>query len=69
MILNGEIFRFDLDTLKWSVVGKLPYRIKTTLVGFWNGWFYFTSGQRDKGPHDPAPRKIIGEIWRTKLSF
>ncbi|KNA10430.1 hypothetical protein SOVF_144480 [Spinacia oleracea] len=69
MILNGEIFRFDLDTLKWSVIGKLPYRVKTTLVGFWDGWFYFTSGQRDKGPDDPAPRKVIGEIWRTKLSF
>ncbi|XP_057549738.1 kelch repeat-containing protein At3g27220 [Amaranthus tricolor] len=69
MILNGEIFRFDLDTLKWSVIGKLPYRVKTTLVGFWDGWFYFTSGQRDKGPDDPSPRKVIGEIWRTKLSF
>ena len=54
---------------QWSVVGKLPYRVKTTLVGFWDGWLYFTSGQRDKGPDDPAPRKVIGEMWRTKLSL
>ncbi|KAL3528497.1 hypothetical protein ACH5RR_007819 [Cinchona calisaya] len=67
MTLVGEVFQFQLDTLKWSVVGKLPYRVKTTLVGFWNGWLYFTSGQRDKGPDDPAPRKVIGEMWRTKL--
>lgn len=54
---------------KWSVIGKLPYRVKTTLVGFWNGWLYFTSGQRDKGPDDPSPRKVIGEMWRTKLKL
>ncbi|GAB2253444.1 hypothetical protein Droror1_Dr00006291 [Drosera rotundifolia] len=69
MILVGEVFRFDLNTEKWSVIGKLPFRIKTTLVGFWDGWLYFTSGQRDKGLDDPSPRKVIGEMWRTKLSF
>ncbi|KAH9792113.1 hypothetical protein KPL71_003991 [Citrus sinensis] len=51
----------------WSVIGKLPYRIKTTLTGFWDGWLYFTSGQRDRGPENPQPRKVIGEMWRTKL--
>lgn len=54
---------------KWSVIGKLPYRVKTTLVGFWDGWLYFTSGQRDKGPDDPSPKKVIGEMWRTKLKL
>ena len=52
---------------KWYVIGKLPYRVKTTLVGYWDGNLYFTSGQRDKGPDDPAPRKVIAEMWRTKL--
>ncbi|CAA6675513.1 unnamed protein product [Spirodela intermedia] len=33
--------------VEWSVIGKMPYRVKTTLVGFWDGWLYFTSGQRD----------------------
>ncbi|KAL5717716.1 hypothetical protein ACHQM5_010688 [Ranunculus cassubicifolius] len=67
MILVGEIFRFNLDKLEWSVIGKLPFRIKTTLVGFWDGWFYFTSGQRDRGIADPAPKKVIGNMYRTKL--
>ncbi|KAF9600164.1 hypothetical protein IFM89_004879 [Coptis chinensis] len=102
MVLNGEIFQFNLNTLalsmsirndcmtmpalyyvftgivkqklqtllkKWSVVGKLPFRVKTTLVGFWDGWFYFTSGQRDRGPDDPAPRKVLGDMFRTKLKL
>ncbi|GLT61769.1 hypothetical protein SLA2020_344510 [Shorea laevis] len=69
MVLVGEVFQFNLDTRKWSVIGKLPFRVKTTLVGFWEGWLYFTSGQRDKGPHDPSPKKVIGEMWRTKLKL
>ncbi|KAK1404393.1 Kelch repeat-containing protein [Heracleum sosnowskyi] len=68
MILVGEVFQFHLDTEKWSVIGKLPFRCKTTLAAFWEGWLYFTSGQRDKGPDNPQPRKVIGEMWRTKLS-
>ncbi|RYQ87109.1 hypothetical protein Ahy_B09g094584 isoform A [Arachis hypogaea] len=69
MVLNGEVFQFNLNTLKWSVIGKLPFRVKTTLVGFWNGYLYFTSGQRDKGPDDPSPKKVIGEMYRTKLKL
>ncbi|XP_002509560.2 kelch repeat-containing protein At3g27220 [Ricinus communis] len=67
MILVGEVFQFHLDSLTWSVIGKLPFRIKTTLAGFWDGWLYFTSGQRDRGPDNPQPQKVIGEMWRTIL--
>ncbi|KAL6496875.1 hypothetical protein OROGR_028804 [Orobanche gracilis] len=44
MILVGEIFQFDFDK-SMVVIGKLPYRVKTTPVGFWDGMLYFTSGQ------------------------
>ncbi|KAF3530254.1 hypothetical protein DY000_02042132 [Brassica cretica] len=44
MVLVGEIFQFNLNTMKWYVIGKLPYRVKTTLVGYWDGQLYFTSG-------------------------
>ncbi|XP_057514726.1 kelch repeat-containing protein At3g27220-like isoform X2 [Actinidia eriantha] len=64
---GSPIFKCSRRNEKWSVVGKLPYRVKTTLVGFWNGWLYFTSGQRDRGPDDPAPKKVLGEMCRTKL--
>jgi N-acetylneuraminic acid mutarotase len=67
MILVGEVFRFDLDTLTWSVIGRMPFRIKTALAGYWDGWLYFTSGQRDRGPDNPAPKKVVGCTWRTKL--
>ncbi|PHU27893.1 Kelch repeat-containing protein [Capsicum chinense] len=69
MILVGEVFQFNLNTLTWSVIGKMPYRAKTTLAGFWDGWLYFTSGQRDRGPDNPQPRKVVGDMWRTKLKL
>ncbi|KAG9446660.1 hypothetical protein H6P81_012788 [Aristolochia fimbriata] len=79
MILVGEVLRFRFDTQdpccfctnmqEWSVVGKMPYRCKTTQAGYWDGFLYFTSGQRDRGPEDPQPRKVIGETWRTKLKL
>ncbi|KAL0344104.1 UNVERIFIED_CONTAM: Kelch repeat-containing protein [Sesamum angustifolium] len=69
MILVGEVFQFRLDTKQWSVIGRLPYRVKTTLAAFWDGWMYFTSGQRDRGPDNPQPKKVVGEMWRTKLKL
>lgn len=67
MILVGEVFRFDLETLKWSVIGRMPFRIKTALAGYWDGWLYFSSGQRDRGPDNPTPKKVVGSMWRTEL--
>ncbi|KAK9090173.1 hypothetical protein Sjap_023350 [Stephania japonica] len=66
---GSPIFKCSRRHEKWSVIGKMPFRVKTTLVGFWDGWLYFTSGQRDRGPDDPSPRKVIGNMFRTKLSF
>uniref|UniRef100_A0A804U9T2 Uncharacterized protein n=1 Tax=Zea mays TaxID=4577 RepID=A0A804U9T2_MAIZE len=31
LILVGEVFRFDLEALTWSVIGRMPFRIKTSL--------------------------------------
>lgn len=69
MILIGEVFKFDFSSMTWSVIGKLPYRVKTTLAGFWDGYLYITSGQRDRGPDNPQPRKVVGQTWRTKLDL
>ncbi|MFQ6648028.1 hypothetical protein Gotur_021397 [Gossypium turneri] len=69
MILVGEVFQFNLDSLTWSVIGKLPYRVKTTLAAFWDGYLYFTSGQRDRGPDNPQPMKVVGEMYRAKINI
>lgn len=66
--LVGDVVEFNLTTLKWRIVGRMPYRVKTTLVALWDGWLYFTSGQRDRGPEDPTPKKVVRRTWRTKFS-
>lgn len=55
------------DVQDWSVIWRMPFCIKTALVGFWNGWLYCTSGQRDKGHKDP--KKVVGCMWRTKFKI
>ncbi|EFJ13083.1 hypothetical protein SELMODRAFT_121135 [Selaginella moellendorffii] len=67
MVLVGDVLQFSLTKMRWKIIGRMPYRVKTTLAAFWDGWLYFTSGQRDKGVDDPAPKKIVGKTWRTKL--
>ncbi|KAG0593522.1 hypothetical protein KC19_1G335900 [Ceratodon purpureus] len=67
MVLLGDIFHFDTQTKVWRKLGQMPYRGKTVLAAYWEGWLYFTAGQRDKGPSDPTPRKIMAKTWRTKL--
>ncbi|MBA0842283.1 hypothetical protein Goarm_002118 [Gossypium armourianum] len=69
MILVGDVFQFNVDSLTWSVIGKLPYRVKTTLAAFWDGYLYFTSGQRDRGPDNPQPMKVVGEMYRAKINI
>ncbi|KAG0502277.1 hypothetical protein HPP92_002349 [Vanilla planifolia] len=66
---GSPIFKCSRRHEKWYVIGRMPYRMKTTLAGFWNGWLYFTSRQRDRGPDDPSPRKVVGSMWRTKLKL
>lgn len=68
MTLVGDVVEFNLTTQKWRIVGRMPYRVKTTLVALWDGWIYFTSGQRDKGPEDPTPKQVVRRTWRTKVS-
>jgi hypothetical protein len=69
MVLVGDVFQFDLNVMKWKIIGKMPYRAKTVLVAFWDGWLYFNSGQRDRGVDDPSPKKVVGQTWRTKLTL
>lgn len=69
MVLVGDVFQFDLNVTKWRIIGKMPFRVKTTLVAFWDGWLYFNSGQRDRGVDDPSPKKVIGQTFRTKLTL
>ncbi|KAJ7520967.1 hypothetical protein O6H91_19G032700 [Diphasiastrum complanatum] len=69
MVLIGDVFQFNTQRMVWKTIGQMPYRVKTTLAAYWDGWLYFTAGQRDKGIDDPSPKKIMGKTWRTRLNL
>ncbi|HVQ38463.1 MAG TPA: hypothetical protein VMS31_13065, partial [Pyrinomonadaceae bacterium] len=67
--LTDVIQKFDTRNEKWSLVGHLPFRVKTTLTGFHKGWLYASAGQRDHGPDDPRPGMIENGAWRARLNI
>jgi hypothetical protein len=60
---------FDTRTEQWSLLGHLPFRIKTILRAFYDGWIYGTAGQRDMGPADPRTGPLDSGAWRARLNF
>ncbi|RVW14146.1 Kelch repeat-containing protein [Vitis vinifera] len=77
MILVGEVFQFHLDSLIYFLLpitemvsywkDALPSKNNTSCFLGWMAVFHiWTAGQR---PDNPQPRKVIGDMWRTKLSF
>jgi len=69
LLLNADMALNVYVMQVWKRLGQMPYRGKTVLAAYWDGWLYFTAGQRDKGPADPAPSKIMAKTWRTRLEI
>lgn len=68
--LNDEVQVYDPKADSWKIAGKLPYRIKEAVTGYYNGYVYITTGQRDNGPDDAttAPRFERG-MWKAKFTL
>ena len=69
MELTDVIQGYNTETNQWQILGRLPYRAKTMASGYDNGLLTVVAGQRDKGPHHPAPGQIESRAWRAKYSF
>lgn len=66
--LNDQIQVYDPKADSWKIVGRLPYRIKEAVTGYYKGYVYITTGQRDKSPDDPTAAKCFERgMWKAKL--
>lgn len=61
------IQEFDTHTQTWKIAGHLPFRVKTCMTAFHDGWLYISAGQRDQGPDDPRPGPVENCMWRARL--
>ncbi len=68
MTLTDVIQRFDTRSRTWTLVGRLPYRVKTTLAAYHGGWMYAMTGQRDLDEDDPSPGAIEARAWRARYT-
>lgn len=65
--LTAAVQAYDTVRGEWAVIGALPYRVKTNVCAFYEGWLYTAFGQRDVGPGDPHPGRIEDRVWRARL--
>jgi len=66
--LNDEIQVYDTKTNSWKIFGRLPYRIKESVSGYYKGYLYITTGQRDVSPADSSgARRFERGTWKAKL--
>jgi hypothetical protein len=67
MGLTDVIQRYDARLDEWSIVGTLPYRVKTCVAGHFDGAVCIVGGQRDRGPSDARPSRCVSQVWRAEL--
>lgn len=67
--LTDVVQAYDTSTNSWRIIGHTPYRIKSTVVGYDNGWLYMTTGQRDRGPDNPAPGRYYDRTWKARINL
>jgi len=67
--LTDVIQVYDTRNDSWKIVGRLPYRIKSTITAYFNGWLYMTTGQKDKGVDNPVAGNYDRRVWRAKFSL
>jgi len=67
--LTNVIQVYDSRNDTWTIAGHLPYRLKCTIVAYYEGWLYLAMGQRDKDFDNPVADRYIRQVWRTKFSL
>lgn len=66
-VLTDAIQCYDADRDAWKLLGTLPYRVKTNVIGRHGNWLYSALGQRDHGPSDPRSGEIVAHTWRAQI--
>jgi N-acetylneuraminic acid mutarotase len=67
MGVTAAIQKYDARLDEWSIVGTLPYRVKTGVAGHHDGWIYIVGGQRDRSATDARPGAFVNQAWRARL--
>jgi N-acetylneuraminic acid mutarotase len=65
--ITDAVQRYDAAADRWTLVGTLPYRVKTAAVGRFENWIYAVGGQRDRGPEDARPGSFVNHCWRARF--
>lgn len=67
--LTDVVQAFDTRSGRWSIAGRMPYRVKLPVAGLYNGRLFAATGQRDTGGSDDTPGEITAFAWSTNLDL
>ena len=65
--LTDCVQSYDSENKTWKIIGHYPYRVKTLVTAYYDGWLYAVTGQRDTALYNASPLKVVNYAWRTKL--
>ena len=68
MTLSDAIQCYDTRSQSATIVGLLPYRVKTNVIGVHNNVVYSALGQRDRSATDASPDEIVAHTWRAPFT-
>jgi N-acetylneuraminic acid mutarotase len=69
LYLTDAIQCYDVPTDTWSILGRMPYRVKSVGVAYYKEFLYITLGQSDRDKDDARPGNYDNRTWRSKIVF
>lgn len=64
--LTDCVQAYDTANNTWEIIGRLPYRVKTVVTAYYDGWLYAMTGQRDVASFNASPGRVVNDAWRTR---
>lgn len=61
------VFSYDIDKDSWEIIGRLPYPMKSKVVGFWKNRIYLICGQKSVSETDLRPGKVLDSVWYADM--
>lgn len=65
--MSDLMFAYDLKNDRWQTIGRLPYPMKSKVVGLWNGRLYLVTGQRSRSETDLRAGEVLDTVWHAAL--
>lgn len=65
--MSDLVLAYDLRHDRWQTIGRLPYPMKSKIVGLWENRLYLVTGQRSRSEIDLRSGRVLDTVWHAAL--